>query len=154
MPVLLYSRRHCKAIILQLNICIYYILKKNKVKEYRPKKKKTQSERTVGTSATWEQVRAKAESHLHSKSGTWYHLAMSPCVPFLLHSLWWLFKTSLRRQPWGFPGGPVVKNSPCNAGDMGLIPGLETKIPCATELLSLHTQLEVHVPQQKIHMRT
>ena len=24
----------------------------------------------------------------------------------------------------GFPGGPVVKNSPCNAGDTGLIPGL------------------------------
>ena len=23
-----------------------------------------------------------------------------------------------------FPGGPVVKNSPANAGDMGLIPGL------------------------------
>ena len=24
----------------------------------------------------------------------------------------------------GFPGGPVVKNPPANAGDMGLIPGL------------------------------
>ena len=24
----------------------------------------------------------------------------------------------------GFPGGPVVKNLPANAGDMGLIPGL------------------------------
>ena len=24
----------------------------------------------------------------------------------------------------GFPGGLVVKNSPANAGDMGLIPGL------------------------------
>ena len=24
----------------------------------------------------------------------------------------------------GFPGGPVVKNLPCNAGDAGLIPGL------------------------------
>ena len=23
-----------------------------------------------------------------------------------------------------FPGGPVVKNPPANAGDMGLIPGL------------------------------
>ena len=23
----------------------------------------------------------------------------------------------------GFPGGPVVKNLPCNAGDIGLIPG-------------------------------
>ena len=27
-----------------------------------------------------------------------------------------------------FPGGPVVKNSPCNAGDMGLIPSWGTKI--------------------------
>ena len=25
----------------------------------------------------------------------------------------------------GFPGGSVVKNPPANAGDMGLIPGLE-----------------------------
>ena len=24
---------------------------------------------------------------------------------------------------WGFPGGPVVKNLPCNAGDTGLSPG-------------------------------
>ena len=24
-----------------------------------------------------------------------------------------------------FPGGPVVRNPPCNAGDMGSIPGLE-----------------------------
>ena len=23
----------------------------------------------------------------------------------------------------GFPGGPVVKNPPCNAGDIGSIPG-------------------------------
>ena len=27
-------------------------------------------------------------------------------------------------QPWGFPGGSVVKNPPANAGDVGLIPGL------------------------------
>ena len=37
----------------------------------------------------------------------------------------------------GFPGGPVVKNPPCNAGDMGLIPGQGTKIPHAAEQLSL-----------------
>ena len=29
------------------------------------------------------------------------------------------------------PGGPVVKNLPCNAGDMGSIPGQGTKIPPA-----------------------
>ena len=37
---------------------------------------------------------------------------------------------------WDFPGGPVVKNPLCNAGDVGLIPRQETKIPCAMELLS------------------
>ena len=26
------------------------------------------------------------------------------------------------RQYWDFPGGPVVKNPPCNAGNVGLIP--------------------------------
>ena len=28
-----------------------------------------------------------------------------------------------------FPGGPVVRNPPCNARDTGSIPGRETKIP-------------------------
>ena len=32
-----------------------------------------------------------------------------------------------------FPGGPVVKNLPSNAGDAGSIPGQETKIPHAEE---------------------
>ena len=32
-----------------------------------------------------------------------------------------------------FPGGPVVKNLPYNAGDKGLIPGWGTKIPHAAE---------------------
>ena len=35
-----------------------------------------------------------------------------------------------------FPGGPVVKNPPCNAGDLGAIPGGGTKILYATDLLS------------------
>ena len=29
----------------------------------------------------------------------------------------------LNTAPGGFPGGPVVKNLPCNAGDTSLIPG-------------------------------
>ena len=33
------------------------------------------------------------------------------------------------------PGGPMVKNLPCNAGDMGLIPGQGIKIPVAMEQL-------------------
>ena len=37
-----------------------------------------------------------------------------------------------------FPGSPVVKNSPPDAGDMGLNPGQGTKISHALEQLSLH----------------
>ena len=32
-----------------------------------------------------------------------------------------------------FSGGPVVKNPPSNAGDVGSIPGWGTKIPCVME---------------------
>ena len=35
-----------------------------------------------------------------------------------------------------FSGGPVVKNPLSKAGDVGLIPGQETKIPYATGQLS------------------
>ena len=46
-----------------------------------------------------------------------------------------------------FPGSPVVKNPPANAGDMGLIPGRETKIPPAKGQLSLWaTATEAHAP--------
>ena len=43
------------------------------------------------------------------------------------------------KEKWGgaFPGGPVVKNLPSNAGDEGLIPGGGTKLPQATGQLSL-----------------
>lgn len=39
----------------------------------------------------------------------------------------------------GFPCGPVVKNQPCNAEDMGSIPGWETtdKVPYSSGQLSL-----------------
>ena len=36
-----------------------------------------------------------------------------------------------------FPGGPVVENLPCNAGDTGSIPGWGAKIPYVWEQLSL-----------------
>ena len=39
-----------------------------------------------------------------------------------------------------FLGGPVVKNPPCNAGDMGSIPGYGTKIPYAMDQLSFCTK--------------
>ena len=38
-----------------------------------------------------------------------------------------------------FPGSPVVKNLPSNAGDVGSTPGQGTKIPHATGHLSLRT---------------
>ena len=31
---------------------------------------------------------------------------------------------TLRKLPWGFPGGAVVENPPANAGDTGSSPGL------------------------------
>ena len=43
------------------------------------------------------------------------------------------------------PCGPVVKNLPCNAGDMGLTPDWGTKIPHFSEQLSLQA-----LEQQKI----
>ena len=36
-----------------------------------------------------------------------------------------------------FPGGPVVKNPPCNAGDVGSILGQGNKISNASEQLRL-----------------
>ena len=45
-------------------------------------------------------------------------------------------------QKWaggGFPGGLLIKNLPCNAGDVGSSPGWRTKIPRALEQLSQHT---------------
>ena len=36
-----------------------------------------------------------------------------------------------------FSVGPVVRNPPCNAGDMGSVPDWGTKIPHATGQLSL-----------------
>ena len=50
----------------------------------------------------------------------------------------------------GLPGGPVIKNLPCNAGDMGSIPGWGTKILHALEQLStLPPQLESPCPAVK-----
>ena len=59
---------------------------------------------------------------------------------------------------WGLPGGPVVKNLPCNAEDVGSIPGWRTKILHATVQLTPGTTTaeprsrnqRIHRPQQKI----
>ena len=43
-----------------------------------------------------------------------------------------LWENDAKNLPGDFPGGPVIKNLPSKAGDMGLIPGQRTKIPQAT----------------------
>ena len=43
---------------------------------------------------------------------------------------------------WNFPGGPVVKNLPCNSEDAGSIFEKETKIPQAEEQLSPRTTMK------------
>ena len=43
---------------------------------------------------------------------------------------------SLKTQRRDFPGGPVVKNPPSNAGDVGSTPGGGTKVPHAARQLS------------------
>ena len=56
-----------------------------------------------------------------------------------------------------FPGVPVVKNLPYNAGDVGSIPGWGTKIPHAVEQLSLRAtateghMTHLHVPTERPH---
>ena len=49
-----------------------------------------------------------------------------------------LDKTDFKTKTGDFPGGPVVKNPPSNAGDTGSIPGQGTKIPHAVGQMSLH----------------
>ena len=61
---------------------------------------------------------------------------------------------------WDSPGGPLVKNLPCNARDAGSIPGQGTKISHAMEQLNLRatTREPVHhnkrsrVTQQRSHV--
>ena len=43
---------------------------------------------------------------------------------------------TLEAEAWDFPGGSVVKNPHCNAGDVGSIPVWRTKIPRVTGQLS------------------
>ena len=49
--------------------------------------------------------------------------------------------------PGDFPSGPVIRNPPANAGDMGLIPGPRTKIPHASRQLSPTRSSEAHKPR-------
>ena len=53
-----------------------------------------------------------------------------------------LFCEPNKRVLGNFPGGPVVKNPSCNAGDMDLIPGQGNNIPHAWDQLSPVTQMK------------
>ena len=51
-------------------------------------------------------------------------------------------RKTLRKHTWDFPGGPMVKNPPANAGDTGSVPDqgrfhmLQSNSACAPQLLS------------------
>ena len=49
----------------------------------------------------------------------------------------------------GFPGGPVVKNPPSKAGDVGSIPGGGTKIPHTAKQLSPHPTVKTQSSQKE-----
>ena len=52
-----------------------------------------------------------------------------------------------------FPGGPVVKNLPCNSEDTSSIPGQETKIPGAAGQLSQYAQTTEPVCSKPAHYK-
>ena len=59
------------------------------------------------------------------------------------------FKNRSRRD---FPGGPMVKNPPSNAGDVGSISGQRTKIPRAAGQLNLRaTTTELMCLNERAH---
>ena len=57
----------------------------------------------------------------------------------------------------GLPWWPRVESPPFNAGDVGLIPGRGTKIPCALGQLSLSAatrEEDPHATAQSLHAAT
>ena len=68
---------------------------------------------------------------------------------YLSHKIFFkkLNKKSINRD---FPGGPVVKNLPSNAGDTGSIPGRGAKIPRAAGQLSLCLRSATKSPNDTI----
>ena len=73
---------------------------------------------------------------------TLYHLRLLPSYIFI-----WIFIQ------WGFPCGSTVKESACNAGDLGLIPGLG-RSPGEGEIYPLqYFGLENSVGLQRVRTR-
>ena len=85
-----------------------------------------------------------------------FFLSSQPTPNHLLHSVEYIYESGGSRD---FPGGPVVKNPPCSAGDVGSIPGQGTKHAIchrATKLASHNYQVwaatnnENHVLQLRL----
>ena len=51
------------------------------------------------------------------------------------------YSVKKKKKAGDFPGCPVVKNPPCNAGDSGLILGQGTKIPHTVKQLYLYATI-------------
>ena len=89
-----------------------------------------------------------------------YDSTLLPCpslaysgLPITAPPLAMILVTSRKKNLGDFPGFPVVKNSSCNAGDMGLIPGQGIKIPHASEQLSPHVKTKESVHHsERSHM--
>jgi len=58
--------------------------------------------------------------------------------PLNTHLCFWKISASFIESFGDFPGGPVVKNQPSNAGDACSIPGQGTKIPHVKGQLKTH----------------
>ena len=65
-----------------------------------------------------------------------YRNPRDSCLPFWTYNLSLSHQLCRKSSNGDFPGGPVVMNLPCNAGNGGSIPGRGTKIPRAVEQLS------------------
>ena len=59
----------------------------------------------------------------------------------ILQALYSNINLKVKKKVSNIPGGPVIKNPPCNAGDVGSIPGQGTKIPYALKQLAIVPQL-------------
>ena len=59
-----------------------------------------------------------------------------------------IFFFTIKKNTGDFPGGPVVKNLPSNAGDSGLIPGGGTKIPHVVGQLSPSAAMKTQCSQK------
>ena len=73
---------------------------------------------------------------VQSLNGSHQSLNLHPCVipsPWVWVGLYDLFLTNRMWLRWEFPGGPVVKTLPSNAGGEGSIPGRGAKIPRASQ---------------------